>query len=81
MNYDNDNRNLDAEPVDGHLNHGAPDEFEPGGPPVEPDEGPVPAPIPEDPEHERVVDPAATLAQQDSTTRHPLEVAQCPRTQ
>jgi hypothetical protein len=33
------------------------DEFEPGSLPVEPDEGPVPALIPADPEHERMVDP------------------------
>lgn len=38
-----------------------PEEFEPGTTlPVEPDEGPVPAFIPEDPEHNRLVDPAAT---------------------
>lgn len=41
-----------------HPNEDDPDEFEPGPLPVEPDEGPVPAVIPEDPEHERVVDPA-----------------------
>ena len=37
---------------------GRPDE-EDGSPlPVEPDEGPVPDMIPDDPEHERVIDPA-----------------------
>ena len=36
-----------------------PDEFEPGSLPVEPDEGPVPTGIPDDPEHDRVVDPEA----------------------
>lgn len=36
-----------------------PDEFEPSSLPVEPDEGPVPAVIPDDPEHYRVVDPEA----------------------
>jgi hypothetical protein len=36
-----------------------PDEFEPGSLPVEPDEGPVPAGIPDDPEHDRVIDPEA----------------------
>ena len=34
-----------------------PEEFEPGVPPVEPDEGPIPAHIPDDPEHDRVIDP------------------------
>lgn len=34
-----------------------PEEFEPGAQPVEPDEGPVPAHIPDDPEHDRVIDP------------------------
>lgn len=34
-----------------------PDEFEPGSMPVEPDEGPVPTDIPQDPEHGRVVEP------------------------
>lgn len=34
-----------------------PDDFEPGSLPVEPDEGPVPAQIPDDPEHGRMVDP------------------------
>ncbi len=36
-----------------------PDEFEPVDLPVAPDKGPVPAGIPEDPEHDRVVDPEA----------------------
>jgi hypothetical protein len=31
---------------------GDPDEFEPGSLPVEPDEGPFPAGVPDDPEHE-----------------------------
>ncbi len=35
----------------------APEEYEPGVPPVEPDEGPVPAHIADDPEHDRVIDP------------------------
>ena len=42
-----------------HPNHDVPDDFEPDALPVEPDEGPVPASIPEDPEHERTVDPGA----------------------
>lgn len=32
---------------------------EPGQLPVEPDQGPVPPIIPDDPEHDRVVDPEA----------------------
>ncbi|WP_180130785.1 hypothetical protein [Rhodoferax sp. BLA1] len=54
-----------------------PDEFEPGAPPVEPDEGPVPAFIPDDPEHERVIDPGAKRAVLARHNRHPLEVARC----
>ncbi|MBT3068921.1 hypothetical protein [Rhodoferax sp. U11-2br] len=54
-----------------------PDEFEPGAPPVEPDEGPVPAFIPDDPEHERVIDPGAKRAVLARPTNHPLEVARC----
>ena len=42
-----------------YPNNDVPEEFEPGAPPVEPDEGPVPDFIPQDPEHERLVDPAA----------------------
>ncbi len=34
-----------------------PDDFEPGSLPVEPDQGPVPADIPQDPEYDRVVEP------------------------
>lgn len=37
-------------------NHDVPDEFEPGSLPVQPDEGPPPSMIPEDPEHERVIE-------------------------
>ena len=37
--------------------HDVPDELEPGVPSIEPDEGPVPAMIPDDPEHDRLVDP------------------------
>jgi hypothetical protein len=59
----------DATPADGHRNNDVPEEFEPGAPPVEPDEGPVPAPVPDDPEHDRVVDPAANLALQAQPTR------------
>ena len=42
-----------------HPTRDAPDELEPGSLPVEPDEGPVPALIPDDPEHDRVIDPGA----------------------
>lgn len=40
-----------------HPDHDVPDEFEPGSLPTEPDEGPVPAIIPDDPETDRLVDP------------------------
>jgi len=40
-----------------HPNRDVPDDFEPGSPPVEPDQGPTPPVIPQDPEHDRVVDP------------------------
>ena len=60
------------------MNHdNVPDEFEPGAPPVEPDEGPVPASIPDDPEHDRVVDPAENSALQAQPTLHQVEVAPC----
>jgi hypothetical protein len=36
-----------------------PDDFEPSLLPVDPDQGPVPALIPTDPEHDRMVDPEA----------------------
>jgi hypothetical protein len=36
-----------------------PDDFEPSLLPVDPDQGPVPALIPADPEHDRMVDPEA----------------------
>lgn len=45
-----------------HPNNDVPEEFEPGSPPVEPDEGQVPAAIPDDPEHDRVIDPAGCPA-------------------
>lgn len=35
-----------------------PDEPEPDSHPVEPDEGPIQPAIPEDPEHDRTIDPA-----------------------
>lgn len=42
-----------------HPNTDVPAEFDPGTLPVEPDEGPIPAQIPVDPEHDRVIDPEA----------------------
>lgn len=39
--------------------HDVPEEHEPTELPVEPDEGPTPPHIPEDPEHDRLIDPAA----------------------
>lgn len=39
--------------------HDVPEEREPAELPVEPDEGLTPPFIPEDPEHERLIDPAA----------------------
>ena len=43
-------------------NNDVPDEFEPGALPVEPDEGPVPANIPDDAEHDRAIEPTAQRA-------------------
>lgn len=44
-----------------HLpTHDVPEESEPDAPPVEPDEGPVPALIPDDPENERKVNPVGS---------------------
>lgn len=51
-----------------HPDNDVPEEFEPGAPPVEPDEGPVPAQVPDDPEHDRIVDPAEDPAQQAQPT-------------
>ena len=43
-----------------HRHHGEDaDDPEPGSMPVEPDQGPVPPIIPDDPEHDRIVDPEA----------------------
>lgn len=55
-----------------------PEEFEPGAQPVEPDEGPVPASIPDDPEHERVIDPGANRVRLTLRTFRQAEVARCP---
>ena len=40
-----------------HTPPHTPDDEQPGRPPVEPDQGLVPPAIPDDPEHERTVDP------------------------
>jgi len=62
-----------------HLpNNDVPEPSEPGAPPVEPDEGPVPANIPPDPEHERTVDPGANRALPAEPTHRPTEVTACP---
>ena len=37
--------------------HDVPDELVPGTMPVEPDQGPVPTTIPDDPEDDRVIEP------------------------
>lgn len=42
-----------------HPNKDVPDALEPGSLPVEPDEGHVPAGIPDDAEQDRVIDPEA----------------------
>jgi hypothetical protein len=46
-----------ATPHKHHPVHDVPDESVPGSMPVEPDTGPVPAAIPDDPEDDRVIDP------------------------
>lgn len=40
-----------------HTPPHTPDDEQPGRQPVDPDQGPVPPAIPDDPEHERSVDP------------------------
>ena len=57
--------------------HEVPDEFEPSLP-VEPDEGPVPAHIPDDPERDRVIDPAATPAPPGLRSLRPIAAARWP---
>lgn len=42
-----------------HPIHDVPDDLVPGSMPVQPDQGPVPAAIPDDPEDDRVIDPEA----------------------
>ena len=58
-----------------HPNHDVPEEFEPGAQPVEPDQGPVPPLVPDDPEHDRVIDPGANRAWQAQRTRRQAEIA------
>ncbi len=41
------------------LSHTEPDDPEPGMLPIEPDQGLVPTHIPDDPEHDRAIDPEA----------------------
>jgi hypothetical protein len=60
-----------------HPNTDVPDELEPGALPIEPDEGPVPAFIPDDPEHDRVISPTAILAGQAQRDWRQEEVARC----
>jgi hypothetical protein len=48
-----------------HPNQDVPDDWEPGSLPVEPDEGPIPAVIPDDPEHDRTIDPEARFVDSD----------------
>lgn len=65
-----------ARPHKPHQPHtDVPDEPEPGLPPVEPDKGPVPDLIPDDPENDRVIGPGSSLAR--PVGRQP-EVARCP---
>jgi len=58
-----------------HPNHDVPDELEPSALPLEPDEGPVPAIIPEDPEHERVIAPEPNQAE----VATPLRAVKAPK--
>ena len=58
--------------------HDVPEERDPPALPVEPDEGPVPALIPDDPEDERVIAPAARQARPAQRTGRQVEVAGCP---
>lgn len=52
--------------------HDVPAEHEPPEPPVEPDEGLTPPLIPEDPEHDRLIDPSGMRSQaEDARTVQP----------
>lgn len=59
-------------------NTDVPEEFEPTTLPIDPDEGPVPANIPDDPEHERVVDPVVYRALPTRCIRRQTKTAACP---
>lgn len=62
-----------------HPNNDAPEEFESGALPVGPDQGPVPAPIPDDPEHTNAAStPLRTRPGRPSVPRRQVEVAGCP---
>jgi hypothetical protein len=52
-----------------HPSDDEPEDFEPGSLPVEPDEGPIPDLIPDDPERERVIDADSELAGPDRLSR------------
>jgi len=61
-----------------HPGNDVPDELEPGALPVEPDEGPVPSHIPDDPEHERVIDPGEIQMTLALSTDYQAEAPRCP---
>ena len=61
-----------------HPNNDVPDGFEPGAPPVEPAEGPVLPAIPDDPEHDRVINPDEIPSFLDQATRSPVGKAPVP---
>jgi hypothetical protein len=62
-------------PEPDHPNKDAPDERDPGAPPVEPDQGPTPGPFPDDLEHPRVIDPPAGQDQTHHQLRLQVEAA------
>lgn len=61
-----------------HPDNDVPEEFEPGAPPVEPDEGPVLPAIPDDPEHDRAIDPAENPSLRDRPIHFLIEEAPLP---
>lgn len=61
-----------------HPDDELPEELEPGLLPTGPDEGPVPPSIPDDPEHERVIDPGTGHDLQARRVRHPGAAAGWP---
>jgi hypothetical protein len=67
-------------PIPNHPGEGSPQPFEPyepGMPPVEPDTGPLPSPIPDDPEHHRIRDPAEIQPLQAQARHRPGKGAAC----